>query len=262
VGRAAREKWERKVAALQVAIVQQAKPTPVHWHPWVTWVATFVFAGAGMAVSNGPWEVSGSLFLIALPCVWVSSILSFRQSSRPLVRVFCIAAAILASFLILGIANRVMKLPLDLNGRAQQAFIQHLRAVGSKPDEVFLSCLTTSESACVLAEQFIPIFQHAGWNIHGPLVDRVTLGRYSNEVVLADYGPELVHPQNPDEGVWTEVLPWEFPEQSAFAELNIPVRHVNDPQLPKTKTRVYFGAAPTRTLVAVAKQWTSSLGMP
>jgi hypothetical protein len=214
-----------------------------------------------MAVSNGPWEVSGTLFVIALPFLWVSTILSCRRSGRPIMRLFSIAAAIMATIVIFGIANRVMKLPLDLEGGAQRVFIQRLKVISSKPDEILISCSTINESACGLAEQFIPVFQRAGWNVHGPLVDRVTLGRYSNEVVLADYGPELLHPQNPDEGVWTEVLPWGLPEQTAFAELGIPVRHVNDPGLPKTKTRIYFGVTPTRTLLTVMKEWISSLGV-
>jgi hypothetical protein len=75
---------------------------------------------------------------------------------------------------------------------------------------------------------------------------------------MGNYGPELVHPQNPDEGVWTELFPWHFPMILAFKEIGIPVKPLNDPQLPKTKTRLYFGSAPTRTVFTVMRGWFSS----
>jgi hypothetical protein len=41
----------------------------------------------------------------------------------------------------------------------------------------------------------------------------------------------------------------------AFEDLGIPTIHISDPQLPKTKTRVYFGSVPTQTLFTEVSKW-------
>ena len=97
------------------------------------------------------------------------------------------------------------------------------------------------------------MFQRAGWNVVGPTVGRETIGRYAEKIILADYGPPLLHPQNPDEGVWTKTMPWKWSEEAAVKRLGVSVLSISEPLLPEPNTRVYFGTAPTRTLVDVIK---------
>jgi hypothetical protein len=250
MGKKSREKWERKLAfAKAQSLTPVSKSKLVTWLPWIP---TFALNGAGMAVSNGPWEVCGAMFLLSIPCTIISAVVVFKASNL-IGRIVAMGLAMLAVGFTFWIADRVMKFPVDLGDQAIQHFIDDLKVVQQKPDFVLLSCPPVKVDACTFAEQFIPLFQRAGWKVDGPSVKRETPGRYGEMIILADYGPPLIHPQNPDEGVWTRVMPWKMTEEAAFKKLGIPVLSISDPALPETNTRVYFGSAPTRTLAEVIR---------
>jgi hypothetical protein len=259
VGKRSREKWERKIAEAEAKVQPAINTSPrLGAANWASWIATFALAGAGIATSNGPWEVSGALFLIAIPCTWIAAWILAKNSSGLVGRLISITAAVTASLGICWTANQVIRIPIDLGESAGRAFTRSLGLVPSKPDQVLLSCSSTNESACALAEKFIAPLQRAGWKVDGPKVERLTLGRYGSEVVIADYGPPLVEPQNPDLGVWTKLMPWRMPEETAFRKLGIKVHPLNDPDLSESKTRIYFGSVPTRTLLEIIADWSSS----
>jgi hypothetical protein len=201
------------------------------------------------------------MFGLSIPCTIGSAANLFKSSERILVKILAVALAVLLLGFSFWMANRVMRLPIDLSDQVKKRFTDDLKSAPEKPDFIILSCPTVDENACAFAEQFIPMFQRAGWKVEGPQVNRVTLGRYSKEVVVADYGPPLVDPQNPDQGVWTQMLPWRMREDAALQRLGVPpATSVNDPMLPKTETRLYFGMVPTRTLAGIVRGWIFASG--
>jgi len=211
-----------------------------------------------MATTNAPWQISAWLFVAALICACVTVALAFKNTSRALPRLLAIALLGFVMVITVWAANALIKVPIEINETSGTAFTNALKATSEKPDYVWLSCPTTNESACALAEQFIPALQRAGWKVYGPHVDRVTLGVHSTEIVIADYGPPLVDPQNPDLGVWTKLMPWRMQEVYAFNQLGInPIASLNDPELPQNQTRIYIGTVPKKSLVAVVRGWFS-----
>lgn len=204
-------------------------------------------------VGSAPWQFSASSFFISLVCGWVTVGLALKRSPAVLPRIAALISGLLITGLVVWAANATIRVPIDLNDTTGTAFTATLTTVSKKPDYVYLSCSAYNDAACALAEKFIPLLQRAGWKVDGPKVDRVMLGRHSTEVVISDYGPPLLEPQNPDLGVWTKLMPWRLTEQLAFNKLGINVIAVNDPSLPETRTRIYFGTSPTRSLVATLR---------
>ena len=254
MGKKSREKWERRLASVALASQpQEGKKSGIE--SWSPWIATFLLNGAGLAVSNGPWEISGLLFVIGVPCIWIGAFSWFRSSKSLLGKALPAAFGLALTVSTCWIANRVMHIPIAMTETNQKKFTAALAAIPSKPDLVLMSCSASNEDSCAFAEQFIPLFQRAGWKVQGPQVSRETLGRYGKEIVVADYGPPLVDPQNPDQGVWTQLLPWRWGEDAAFRALGMNTHSVNDTALSKTNTRIHFGTVPTRSLIEVLKAW-------
>ncbi len=115
----------------------------------------------------------------------------------------------------------------------------------SSPTYTIIACPDADEPTCVYAAGFIPLFQRAGWKVEGPAVERVRLGRPTATVSIVQHGPPLVDPQNPDQGVWTTLSPWDQLLKTAFNMVGIQVERINDPNLPNDKIRIYFGSVPT-----------------
>jgi hypothetical protein len=224
---------------------------------WLPWTATFLLNAVGVAVGNGPWEISGALFFVSIPCTWISAYRWFSATQRTAVKAVAIAFAMVLTIATCWVADNVMRIPISIGSAAQKSFASDLASAPTKPELVLISCAANNDDSCAFAEQFIPLFQRAGWKVSGPQVNRVTLGRYTKEIVTADYGPPLVNPQNPDEGVWTKMLPWRMSEDSAFRKIGIRIHSINDPALPNTQTRLYFGLVPTRSLIEILSDWTS-----
>jgi len=118
------------------------------------------------------------------------------------------------------------------------------------PEFVKIACPDAEENVCIYANSFIPRFQRAGWKVAEvdgkPTLERVRLGRPTAAVIIVHHGPPLVNPQDPDHGVWTKLSPLDQVLKTAFNLIGIEVEMTNDPELPETMIRVYFGAVPKR----------------
>ena len=200
---------------LEIPPALPSKSGDGHWG----WFFTFVLAGVGIAISNGPWWLCLILFVTGIIKATKAVIDILRKPVGTPSKAWAVLQAILAIVATALIGNSVVKAPIDLGQRAGQNFTTDLLAVQQKPDFVMLSCSNTNEDSCVVAESLIPLFQRAGWKVEGAAVERVSLGRFGTEIVIADYGPPLIDPQNPDQGVWTQLLPWRIPEKLALEEM-------------------------------------------
>jgi hypothetical protein len=114
------------------------------------------------------------------------------------------------------------------------------------PAYTIVSCPDADEAACIYAATFIPVFQRAGWKVEGPFLERVKLALPDPAISIVDYGPRLVDPQNPDQGVWTKLTPWHQTLETDFKVVGITPASKNDPKLLVDRVRVYFGSVPKK----------------
>jgi hypothetical protein len=135
---------------------------------------------------------------------------------------------------------------IHLTNEQQSEFTNILKTSVGVPTYTRIACPDADEAACIYAATFIPLFQRAGWKVEGPALERVRLGRPSTAVTIVHYGPPLVNPQNPDQGVWTQLTPWDQLLRTAFKMIGITPDSVNDPQLSADRIRIYFGSAPKK----------------
>jgi hypothetical protein len=136
--------------------------------------------------------------------------------------------------------------PSSFSAKQRSDFTKILRTTMAAPESTIIACEEADEDACVYAAQFIPLFQRAGWKVAGPEVQRGKLARPTHDIMIIVHGPPLVHPQNPDEGVWTKVPVFEQPLLTAFEFVGLHAQTgTHDPSLPETSIRVYFGSSPS-----------------
>lgn len=97
--------------------------------------------------------------------------------------------------------------PTDLSEEQKTEFTKILKTARFVPDYTIIACPDADESACIYAANYIKLFQRAGWKVQGPFLERVRLAIPDGSISIVDYGPPLVHPDKPDEGVSTKMTP-------------------------------------------------------
>lgn len=82
------------------------------------------------------------------------------------------------------------------------------------------ACPTDDEKACVFASQFIPLFGKSGWDVENA-VERVTLQRPQDGVVLVERGGKQQDLQSWNFGGWTALTPDVRQIYEAFTAIGI-----------------------------------------
>jgi len=187
------------------------------------------------------------LLFVACPFFWVGFWVAFKSlppegAKKTLLSLLCALTTLGAYWLYMSLE------PPTFTAQQKKDFTAILKTAVVAPESTLLACPKADEDACAYAAEFIPLFQRAGWKIEGPQVERVELGRPTRSVLIVIPGPNLVHPQNPDEGVWTKVPPFDQPVKTALEFIGIKPGSLNDPLLPENKVRIYFGAAPSPSM--------------
>ena len=226
--------------------VRDHQPQP--WHQAnVFWGCASTFVGVVLAVVAAMQKDLRWLLVIAWPfgCVAVWVFLGVVPKKR--LRVVLCATASVVMGASLFVVNTLLKpKPVELTPEQQADFTKILKTGMVVPDYTILSCPDADEAACIYAAAFIKLFQRGGWKVEGPAIERVKLAVPDSSISLVDYGPPLVDPNKPDEGVWTKITPWHQTLKTAFDVVGITPTSKNDPQLPVNKARVYFGSVPKR----------------
>src|SRR5581483_11717186 len=114
---------------------------------------------------------------------WIGSAARIRSDNRMLHVMASVAAGMAFTVLTLVLADRTIRIPVEINKASAAAFTTTLSRSLVKPALVTINCAQHNPQACVLAEQMIPLLQRAGWAVKGPAVYPITLGRDSAEVV-------------------------------------------------------------------------------
>jgi hypothetical protein len=222
---------------------------PPNKSPWyegtLFWGASGIAAGIVLTVVAASFARDFRwLLFIACPFLWVSFWVAFKSfpaenAKKSLLGLLCTLTAYGAFWLYMRLE------PSTFTAQQKKDFTAILKTAVAAPESTLLACPKADEDACTYAAEFIPLFQRAGWKIEGPQVERVELARATRSVLIAIPGPNPVHPQNPDEGVWTKLPPFDQPVKTALEFIGVHPGSTNDPLLPENKIRIYFGAAPS-----------------
>jgi len=206
-----------------------------------------ILAAIGAATTDAT-KIAIWLYVAAVPCaclsswfLWVALKNSWvRRSAGSLSSAF-------AAIAIWTVAHYTIRGPMQMSHAEERLFSAVIKTSWITPNFIHITCPDLDEDTCVFANQFIPLFQRAGWKVEGPVVERVKILRPTKAIMIVTFGPPLIHPQNPDEGVYTKVLPWEQPIMTAFKLMGVSPEISTDSTLPESELRLYFGSIPRRS---------------
>jgi hypothetical protein len=234
-------------AEAQQKIVQTTPPTPAQKTPWyestLLWGAIGAACGIVLAVLAALVRDSRWLLFVACPFIWLSLWAGSKSVNPKIAKVMLLVLVCLLFAWGLWWLYMALETPF-FTAKQKQDFTTILKSGLAPPDATLIACPEANEDACVYAAGFIPLFQRAGWKVEGPTVERVKLGKPTLDIVIVIRGPPLAHPQNPDEGVWTQLPIFQQQLITAFEFVGLHPLSGNDPSLPKGKIRVYFGSSP------------------
>ena len=109
-----------------------------------------------------------------------------------------------------------------------------------------VGCMTSSDSACVMAGKVLPILSEAGWPIDSNRVYMLTPTIPVDSITVATRPTAQEDPKNlpPHLGTWHDATESETSLRYSFAQIEIPVRSSYDPSLPVGTLGLYFGPEP------------------
>jgi hypothetical protein len=121
-------------------------------------------------------------------------------------------------------------------------------ALGKAPPgaaRIRLGCPQVNEEVCVMAGQFLPLFQRAGWKVEGNSLQRTSVQKPVAGVTIFQHGTGTADPSNPDQGLWTLQSESMVQVTKAFTSLDMIPGRAADATMPEGILGVYFGPAPT-----------------
>jgi len=122
----------------------------------------------------------------------------------------------------------------------KQAFVHMLSSCPHPREEVRLSCPGADEQACVLAGEFLELFQAAQWKVVGDQVLRGQIGKPRRGIVLLKRGL-TTSPPPAGSGVWVNMSPSLTTLQRAFAGAGQQVETFADAAQPEGLITVFVG---------------------
>jgi hypothetical protein len=125
-----------------------------------------------------------------------------------------------------------------LSQEERASFKRILLAQNKERDQVQIACPERDEVACAYATQYIDIVRECGWNVTHDQVDRVTLARPHNGVVIVTHSD--TSPVWPS-GVWQRISPSLVSFYLAFQELGIETDTATSVQVPNGSIAISFG---------------------
>lgn len=128
-----------------------------------------------------------------------------------------------------------------LTAEQQAQFISRLEVQREPREKIRLGCAAFSEEACVLAGQFLKVFQEGGWAIQGNQVERVTLPKPLAGVALFKHGEGQHDSSNAKSGLWVEQTASLVTLRESFAKIGMEVDTQADAQMPKGIIGVFIG---------------------
>jgi hypothetical protein len=133
----------------------------------------------------------------------------------------------------------------NLTSAERTTFINTLTSQKEPREELKFLCPVTREDLCVIATDYLEMFQRAGWKTPNGGIERGMYGKSFSGITIAkrpDGG--IADPNNPDIGLWVQQSPSLVTIESAFRAVQMPLKASADQALPEGMISVYFGPAP------------------
>ena len=133
----------------------------------------------------------------------------------------------------------------NLTSAERTSFINTLKLQEQPREELKFLCPITREDLCVIATDYLEMFQRAGWKTPNGGIERGEYGKSFPGITIAKRpNGGTADPNNPDRGLWVEQSISLVTIERAFHAVQIPIRASADPVLPEKTISVYFGPAP------------------
>jgi hypothetical protein len=114
-----------------------------------------------------------------------------------------------------------------------------------EPWLVHLMCSPNDEKDCVVATQFISLFEVNGWHVKNRAVERILNGAPKTGLYFVLHSTIDPDPSKPGTGAWTEMAPGFYAVKPAFDELT-PTDLVVGFSFPEHELGIYFGIGTAR----------------
>jgi hypothetical protein len=132
----------------------------------------------------------------------------------------------------------------SLSSKEMALFNGSLGKAPTGAEKIRLGCPQANEELCVVAGQFLPLFQRAGWSVEGNAVQRLVLPKPLSGVALFEHGEGTADPANPDQGLWMSQTKTVVQIVKAFGVVDMPPTSAADATMPVGTLGIYFGPPP------------------
>lgn len=123
-------------------------------------------------------------------------------------------------------------------------FNRYLGRAPAGEEAIRIGCPQANEEICVIAGQFLPLFQRAGWKVEGNSVQRLVLPKPISGVALFEHGIGAPDPANPEQGLWAQQTLAIIQITKAFTSIKMIPSAAGDSTMPEGVIGIYFGPTP------------------
>jgi hypothetical protein len=184
--------------------------------------------------------LSALWILLLIPACHLNSIRRSQSGWRKWMRAVAAIVVVTAAVVSLGINVWPERGLRTLTNNQREEFIAKLKTQ-REPILVHLMCPPYDEKDCIVATQFIGLFEQSGWPVKGRLVDRISTGGPKAGLYFVLHSTVDVDISKPGTGAWTLMPPAYFTAKEAFENL-IRTDLVVGASYPEKELGIYFGA--------------------
>ena len=241
---------ERRAAAREAAKLLLRHPPKKQGFRWDVTLALVVAIMAVLLVFLPPQDaVTTGFWLAAIFCLGIYPVLHFadwglRSQRRWILR--GIAVTIWGGAVFAFGVRMWPPLPYyhKLTAKEKDAFMVILRSQKEPHESLIVRCPTGDEKLCVIATDFLEMFQRAGWKTPTGGIER---GLYAKSIpgisIAKKPSPGTLDPNNPDMGLWVLQSPSLTTVEKAFKSIGMTTTAKAGQDMDDGVISIYFGPA-------------------
>ncbi len=212
------------------------------------WCLAGVMAiGLYLAPDKTPiWVCLGLLCMAALATHPVLSIPWVRRKHQIIRSLFAVFV-MLSSISLYGWFVWPLSYYHKLTQREKDQFMAVLKSQNVPREELKITCPSNDEELCVIATNYLEMFQRSGWKTPDGGIERGLYGKSVPGISIAKKPqPGKLDPNNPDLGLWVLQSPSIVTIINAFESVHIKTNRLAAQDLPDNMIAIYFGPPPDR----------------
>jgi hypothetical protein len=242
---------ERRAAAREAAKLLLRQPPKKHAFQWDVTLALVVAIMAVLLVFLPPEDAKTTGFLLAtIFCLGIYPVLHLADCGLGSQRRWILRgiAAIIWGGSVIAFGVRMWP-PLPyyhkLSAKEKDAFMVILRSQKEPRETLIFRCPAGDEKLCVVATDFLEIFQRTGWKTPTGGIERGLYAKSATGISAAKRpSPGKVDPNNPDMGLWVLQSPSLVTVERAFKSIGMTAKGEAGQDLDDGVIAIYFGPAP------------------